>query len=151
MHTIPYSAKFRGTNFLRIGENFAEIIFADYGFWLATPSLMQPPPRAIKPVVRADGHTRSCCDTVTLDLTTATAKGSLHVPGSLVQGNCTVHLYVIAASQLSWYTCYPRTVASLNAERFGCHSSQINMDTSFMCQRRYRVCAPCLRGGTIYC
>ena len=28
-------------------------------------------------------------------------------------------------------------------------SSQIKTDTSFMCQRRYRVCAPCLRGGTI--
>ena len=85
--------------------------------------------------------------------TTATAKESLHVPGSLVQGNCSpIRDSCIPASCLGTRDTIPMNhhLSQLNAERFGCHSSQINTDPSFMCQRRYRVCATCLRGGTIH-
>ena len=52
-----------------INKIFAEIIFADCGFWLATPSLMRPPPRAIKPACSAGRGRRAHSivrDTVTL-------------------------------------------------------------------------------------
>ena len=89
---IPYSAKFS-----------RDKIFADWPFTKFRGNNIRglrilvshaqsdaAAARAARRVVRADVHTRSivrsCCVTVTLDLTTATAKGSLLFPGSLVQG-----------------------------------------------------------------
>ena len=80
-HIAP---NFRGTKLLIFADwpftNFAEIIiFADCGFWLVTPGRRRAQLYSAADV-RAHSIVRSCCDTVTLDLTTATTKGSLLVP-----------------------------------------------------------------------
>ena len=170
MHNnVPYSAKFSRDKFFAdwpftkfCGNNFR-------GLWilLATPSLMRPPPRAIEVQANVHAHSYSysynqsfvvsCCDTVTLDLTTATAKGSLRVPGSLVQANCSpIRIPAVDCLGTSTRDTHEPSIAPLSCSlssmlnvSVATVSSQINTDTSFMCQRKYRVCAPCLRGGTI--
>ena len=97
-------------------------------------------------------HTRSFVVDVTRNTQShhCHSEGILARPGSLIQGNCSP-IRDSTREPLVHVIPTKRCLSQLNAECFGCHSSQINTDTSFMCQRRYRVCAPCLRGGAIHC
>ena len=118
---------------------------------------MQPPPRSIKPAVWADVyiHTRTI-DRLQLLWYGNTRPHHCHSKGVYTCASqallckSTVHNSCIPVSCLGTRDTHEPSPLSAQC-RFGCHSSQINTDTSFMCQRRYRVCAPCLRGGTIYC
>ena len=89
--------------------------FKRYQVWDFRSSLRQisgASPRGYHLTVDCTRNSRNmehALNMVTRDLTTATAKGSLQFPGSLLQGNCSP----IAASQLSWYMWYPRTIASM--------------------------------------